>query len=509
MTALLDFSALSAFSLNNLRARESSFADTVSRMSSGLRLITAGDDIAAHMMSVRLDNRGRGWIEASRNIQNGLSMLQTAEGGMASILDAFGRMRELAIEAANGTYTNTDRSMIQPELEALRTFVYDTVDTTEFNGMKPLAGNASFAAPTIDLSLVLPTTGANPLVTAATQSGTYAVVIDQVGQRGALIGVTPAVALGAAEPPTIMTISSQPGSVNVAITDAMTTTDWITAINGAAAAAGIGVTAEITDNTTLLDDGVTQVDPGNDGYLLFRTAAAGSDKLVSVVTNKFSDGTGFSSAAASAAGIDMQGTIEGTPFSAFGLTVTAGAGSNGADGLSFTFAAPPPSGPAGTVTVVVPPAVVSDFTHVVQMAPNSLDEHLVTIGSLTTGVMATTGPNTLGTLSFATQQDAVDGIGTLDALIQRVSAERARIGAHVSALQVELTNAIGSAAVAGSAEGWIADADMAVEATTMMQAQLAQQVQHSVLQALHAQSNASLELMVSMLASSPLQAPAA
>lgn len=103
----------------------------------------------------------------------------------------------------------------------------------------------------------------------------------------------------------------------------------------------------------------------------------------------------------------------------------------------------------------------------------------------------------------------MDGIGTLDALIQRVSAERARIGAHVSALQVELTNAIGSAAVAGSAEGWIADADMAVEATTMMQAQLAQQVQHSVLQALHAQSNASLELMVSMLASSPLQAPAA
>src|SRR5687767_7767544 len=134
MTALLDLSALSAFSLNLLQTGEGAFSDTVSRISTGLRLTTAGDDIAAHMMSVRLDNRSRGWTEASKNVQNGLSLLETADGGMASILDALARMRELAIEASNGTLSATDRAMIEPELEALRTFVYDTIDTTEFNG---------------------------------------------------------------------------------------------------------------------------------------------------------------------------------------------------------------------------------------------------------------------------------------------------------------------------------------------------------------------------------------
>ncbi|HET7768604.1 MAG TPA: flagellin [Chloroflexota bacterium] len=508
MTALLDLSALSAFSLNTLQTRESAFSDTVSRISTGLRLTTAGDDIAAHMVSVRLDNRSRGWMEASRNIQNGLSLLEAADSGMSLILDALGRMRELAVESASGVYSDDHRAMMQREVETLSQHIYDSVETTEFNGFSPLAGNSSFTPATIDLTALLPTPGASGAAGPATQSGTYDVDITALGQRGVLLGNNPAFQLAAGDPPTILTITSEQGTVNVAITDADPPASWAGIINAAAAA--IGVTALITDNTTLLDDGVTQVDPANSGYLMFRTAGVGSDKSISVVTNKFFDGTGFSSTVAATSGIDMQGTIEGTPFTAFGLTITAAPGSNGADGLSFTFSASPPVGNAGQITVVVPPAVVSDFTHTVQMAPDYLDEHVVSVAAfddLLDG--AAHGTLTLDAVDLGTQLGGMAGIDQLDALIQRVSAERSRIGSHMEALQGELTNAINGAYVTSSMEGRITDADMAAEATAMMQAQLAQQAQMSVLQALREQSTAALEFTISTLAASPLQAPAA
>ena len=505
MTALLDLSALSAFTLNTLRTRESSLTTTSSRMSSGLRMTTAGDDIAAHMMSVRLDNRSRGWTEASRNIQNGLSLLETADGGMAAIQDAFGRMRELAVEAANGTLTNDHRAMIQPELDRLRQFVYDTIDTTDFNGLKPLAGNSSFAPPTFDLSGLVPTPGSNPTTTAATQSGTYAVNITQAARKAEAPAGGTARNLGPFFPTTTLTITSDQGTASVLITMADPPATWPALIN--AATAGIGVEALITDATTTFEDG-TLVDPFGDGYLFFRSMTGGSDKFISVVSDQPADmGTGITTAGISDVGEDMQGTIDLVPFTASGLTVTAGPGTP-AEGLSFTFAAQPPALAAGTIKVTVPPVTVSDFTHIVQMAPDHLDEHTITIDSLTLGVMADGGPNTLGSLSFATQAFAQDAIGTLDALISYVSGARSQVGAHMSALGVELTNAIDGALVTSASESRITDADMAVEATNLMQEQLAQQVQHSVLNALHAQANSSLELMVSMLAASPLSAPA-
>src|SRR6266542_2284323 len=173
MTALLDYTSLNAFSLNALRTREGTFSGTVSRISSGLRMTRAGDDVAAWMMGVRLDNRARGWTEASRNVQNGISLLQTADGGVQSISAALERIRELAVESANGVYTLNapEREAMQREVDTLRNYIYDTVQTTEFNGLKPLAGDALFAPPSIDITPLL-TAGSNPLTTAATQSGT-------------------------------------------------------------------------------------------------------------------------------------------------------------------------------------------------------------------------------------------------------------------------------------------------------------------------------------------------
>jgi len=120
MTALLDFTTANSLVLNGLRTRDSSFAATVNRISTGVRLTTMSDDVAAWMVGVRTDNRQRGWNEAGQNIQNGLSLLETADGGAESIYTALSRLRELAVQAATGTYSGGGRQAIQGEGEALR-----------------------------------------------------------------------------------------------------------------------------------------------------------------------------------------------------------------------------------------------------------------------------------------------------------------------------------------------------------------------------------------------------
>ncbi|HEU5316299.1 MAG TPA: flagellin [Chloroflexota bacterium] len=501
MTALLDFSSLSAFSLNALRARETSFGDTVSRISSGLRLTTAGDDVAAWMMGVRLDNRARGWTEASRNIQNGLSLLETAEGGLATIGAALQRMRELSVQAANGLYGANERTAIQAEVDALRDEIYKTLDTTQFNGMQPLGGTSTFTPPGIILANLLPVTGSGASGTAATQTGTYAVNITVPAQRAGLKGTATASPVAVN---TVLTITSDQGTVSVTLTPADPETNWPAIINPIAAA--IGVTAEITDNTTTYDDG-TLADPLNDKVLMFRTTGKGAAKSVQVTSDQFFDTTGFGNGGSTAAfGVDVQGTINGGAFTAVGRTVTAGAASAGAEGLTFTFDSDPAAGPAGTIDVTANPAVIADFTHVVQMAPNYTDEHLITIPTFASGALATSGANTLGTLDVSTQAGALAALDVLEDALTEVNAGRGAIAAHYNSLEHSLDNALGSATTTTPAQSRIVDADVAAESTALMQGQLAQQAGMQVLAALHAQSAASLEFMVNMLEASPLQA---
>ena len=280
------------------------------------------------------------------------------------------------------------------EVDQLRQHVYGAVETS-----------SSTASPTVrQLDLCArddrpepgaPTTASNPSGPrdAFSPAAGYAVT-SCLGQRGVMLGNNPAFQIPLGDPPTILTITSETGTVNVAITDADPPATWPGIINAATAA--IGVTALITDATTLLDDGVTQVDPGGSGFLMFRTVGVGSDKTISVSTNKVFDGTGFTTTIASVSGVDMQGTIEGTPFSAVGLTITAAPGSNGADGLSFTFdSAPPVGAPAGTITVTVPPATVNDFTQRGADGAGSLDEHVVTSTRSARSWTSGYDPNTL------------------------------------------------------------------------------------------------------------------
>jgi flagellin len=113
---------------------------TSKELSSGMRINSAADDSSGLAVSEKMRSQIRGLNQASRNVQNGVSMLQTAEGWMQSTTDILQRIRELAVQSSNGIYSDEDRAMLQTEVEQLVAEVDRISQTAEFNGMTLLSG---------------------------------------------------------------------------------------------------------------------------------------------------------------------------------------------------------------------------------------------------------------------------------------------------------------------------------------------------------------------------------
>ena len=106
-----------------------------SRLASGLRIATASDDPAGLGISERMRSQLRSIVQAGRNGLDGVSLVQTAEGALAEVNNSLTRMRELAIEAANGTLNTGDRAVLDQEFQALIEEIDRIADTTKFNGV--------------------------------------------------------------------------------------------------------------------------------------------------------------------------------------------------------------------------------------------------------------------------------------------------------------------------------------------------------------------------------------
>jgi flagellin len=133
-----NMSALFASRIEGINSKN--LQESMSKLSSGERINSAKDDSAGLAISEKMRSQIRGLNQASRNVQNGVSMLQTAEGYMSSTTDILQRIRELAVQSANGIYSDEDRAMLQTEVEQLVSEVDRISQTAEFNGMTLLSG---------------------------------------------------------------------------------------------------------------------------------------------------------------------------------------------------------------------------------------------------------------------------------------------------------------------------------------------------------------------------------
>ncbi|MBL8324407.1 MAG: flagellin FliC [Rubrivivax sp.] len=123
----------------NLSVSQTSLATSMQRLSSGLRVNSAKDDAAGLAIAERMQTKVRGMNVAIRNANDAISLSQTAEGALGKVGDMLQRMRELAVQAANGTNTSSDRTSLNDEYLQLAREAARTLGGTQFNGQNILA----------------------------------------------------------------------------------------------------------------------------------------------------------------------------------------------------------------------------------------------------------------------------------------------------------------------------------------------------------------------------------
>ncbi len=128
----------------NLGKTQASLQTAMQRLSSGLRINSAKDDAAGIGIASRMTAQIRGLTQAARNANNAISVVQTIEGGLDEIHNMLQRMRELAVQAADDSNTDTDRGSLNDEYQALAAEIDRVATSTKFNNQNVLDGSVSF-----------------------------------------------------------------------------------------------------------------------------------------------------------------------------------------------------------------------------------------------------------------------------------------------------------------------------------------------------------------------------
>jgi flagellin len=185
MPMTINTNVVSLNAQRNLNSSQSSLATSMERLSSGMRVNSARDDAAGLAIASRMNAQIRGINVAIRNANDGISLAQTAEGALATITDALQRMRELAVQAQNGSNSSGDRANLNTEYAALSAEITRIADQTKFNG-SAIVGTAGATAnvfqvganngDTLTITTTAITTVAGDISTAASASVALAAI---------------------------------------------------------------------------------------------------------------------------------------------------------------------------------------------------------------------------------------------------------------------------------------------------------------------------------------------
>lgn len=142
MAQVINTNIASLNAQRNLTTSQNSLNTSLQRLSSGLRINSAKDDAAGMAIATRMSSQIRGLTQASRNASDGISLAQTAEGALGEVSNNLLRMRELSVQAANGTNSDSDRTALQAEISQLKSEINRVANQTSFNGTALLDGSS-------------------------------------------------------------------------------------------------------------------------------------------------------------------------------------------------------------------------------------------------------------------------------------------------------------------------------------------------------------------------------
>lgn len=458
---------------NQLKITNKGLDKSLERLSSGYRINRASDDAAGLAISKKMKTQIEGLEQSSRNASDGVSVIQTAEGALNEVGAMLQRMRELAVQASNGTNTAADRLAIQKEINQLNSEITRISTDTEFNTKPLLNGNLDCQSYSNNANVELISLSDN------VEAKDYSFNISQDARQAVMTGmdlrnITDKISAGQAG---IINING----TEIEIKAGDTREQVFEKLRDACDTMNIKVFAQVGESK---DPNFAGYESGsiNDGTLVFMTKEYGSDQSIEIHSdnNNLCALLGINEGGAKATGVDAKASLG----SGFSTTATTACNGNiitvtDGDGFEIKFKATP--GAAGTVfndqTVGDNGAIITDGAGsdeicitVLQAGPMDLQ-----IGANEGQTMEVRIPRvdtyTLGTnvVNVCTQDGASNAITILDKAITMVTGIRAKLGAYQNRLEHAIANLDVGAENITEALSRIEDTDMAKEMSTYTQ----------------------------------------
>jgi flagellin len=406
------------------------------RLSSGKKINSAADDAAGFAIAERMTAQIRGLNMATKNANDGLSMIATVENATNDVTDMLQRVRELAVQAANDTNSTTDRGYLQKEVDSLLNEINRVASQTVYNGATVLDG-----------------TRTSQKIQVGTDSG-QSISFSVASVDTDTLGLTGSSAVAAVETATLAGLTGTNDQTLDVTFDGVTVQLGTWKTNTGTAGAGDANNLNITGNSAAnLVTGIEQ----NTNYASFNFTVAAS-------------GTNVVFTAKTAGAVTGQMSIskdDGTASTAAVTTSTAGVNA-GATSTAFT---------AGSTPSVI--------------ATTASDNIVTSTGSAQT---PSAGTDSVLGLSVLTAKDAEAALTKISAAIEQVAGERASLGAVSNRLEYTASNLMNVAEYTTAARSRIEDADFAAESARLAKAQVLQQTGTAML----AQANASQQLALSL-----------
>ena len=516
MSTVINTNLASLAAQRNLSAAGTDVQTALERLSSGLRINTAKDDAAGLAISERFTAQIKGLQQAKRNANDGVSLAQTAEGSLGETSKLLQRMRELAVQSANGTNSATDRAALQSEVNQLKSEIDRITTATQFNGQKLLDGtftNKNFqvganANETVSINITATNTSTlsnNEFETvgSAISSGLTAVKIGATTLNNAVGALDSATSIATTATSQNLTITGSLGSVGSIAVAAGSTAEAIAALANAQTGS-TGVQAEAITKGALT---VT-----NAGTVSFTLAGSGSQSIAATLssandltalrdaingasgtTGVTATGTGNTLELLSATGKDIKVTNmanTGTANSATVGTVQALKSDGTADGtqtaVNLVQNANDSATYGGTVTF---------DSNAAFSVTSTVAGDAGAIGGGTANTAQTSSSTLLSTVNVSTESGAQTAIDVIDAALQSVSTQRADLGALQARFDSIISNLTTGVENQSAAQSRIRDADFAQETANLTRAQILQQAGTAVL----AQANAAPQNVLALL----------
>ena len=497
MSSFINTNINSLIAQQNLAMNQSSLTTSITRLSSGLRINSAADDPAGLAIADRMSSQVNGVNQAVLNTNNGISMAQTADGAMASIVSSLQQVRTLAVEAANATNSASDRQSLNDQANALLQGIQQTALTAQFNGQNLLDG--SFGTATFQVGA-----NANQTVSLSTgnfQTSQYGVQQVHSADVPAFAGTlgsstTPALAMPYVPPAgptsglagTLQIDGESTATVTLLATDTAATA--AAAVNALQAATGVTATAR---NVSQLDFTGANTGPYTLQVQGDNTVPVNVSFNVSGIT-----ASGLASAMQAFNQVSGQTGITATMNSGnSGLILTDAAGNN--IGMSAT-TVPTGAGLAPTLSSENPTLTASnggvpgfDATTANNLSQGSTvvttgtlqynSSQSFTIDAASLSVLNGTTPGTasgssltaVNTINLSTAQGATNALAVIDGAINSVDAQRAKFGAVEAQFSQVVSTLESTSTNLQSSRSQIQDANFAAETANLSRTQILQQ----------------------------------